>query len=364
MTDATTPSLTSLIAQQIHSDGPISVADYMALALYHPKHGYYVQGHPLGAEGDFITAPEISQIFGELIGLWLVQSWYEMGTPENVHLVELGPGRGTLMQDILRAARLRPAFLKAANVHLVESNVHLREAQKETLANLAEPTWHNHFAEVPEGPLLLIANEFFDCLPIRQYVRTDRGWYERRVGLDQSDQLTFVLNPLPLLDTDVLGPVADDASEGAIIETCQPGQTLITEITDQVTTQNGRALIIDYGYAKAGTGETLQALKNHIYANVLHDPGKVDLTAHVNFAALAHAAKTEGAEVQGPQGQGAFLNQLGITARADALCQAASADTSQDIRQAVARLCDEDQMGTLFQVLAISAPHLPPAAGF
>ncbi len=364
MSEAVQAPLSEIIKQQIRLDGPINVAEYMSLALYHPSHGYYVQGRPLGADGDFITAPEISQIFGELIGLWTVQSWYEMGAPDTLHLIELGPGRGTLMKDALRAARMRPDFMTAVHVHLVESNIHLRAQQREALQEIAAPTWHDDLTHIPNGPTLVIANEFFDCLPIRQFMLTERGWCERKIGLDDAEAFTFLLHPTPLLDIAPLGPAAKTASEGDIIETCASADSMIETIAARLSAHAGRALILDYGYAQPGTGDTLQALKRHHYTDALKNPGQVDLTAHVNFAALADRAGEHGMQVQGPIDQGAFLKALGIDVRAEALAKAATPSQQQNITQAVTRLCDAAQMGTLFQVLEISSPSLPPATGF
>jgi NADH dehydrogenase [ubiquinone] 1 alpha subcomplex assembly factor 7 len=346
------------IAALIANQGPISIAEYMTLVLP----AYYATRDPLGAEGDFITAPEVSQMFGELIGLWLAQAWHDQGKPARPLLVELGPGRGTLMSDALRAMKLMPELRGALEVSLVEISPVLRNAQKESLADSGVPVrWADSLEHVPrDRPLFLIANEFFDALPIRQYVKTDRGWCERMVMLDGQGELGFGIAPITI----GAGRVPrDSAPLGAVYETSPPGEALAEEIGSRIAHHGGAALVIDYGYgADTGFGETLQAVKSHRFADVLIDPGASDLSAHVDFAALSAAARRGGASVAGPVSQGDFLDGLGIRQRADALARARGAKP-ENIYGQVARLIDDDQMGKLFKVISILPPHTPKPPG-
>jgi SAM-dependent MidA family methyltransferase len=327
------------------------VAEYMAHCLTDAEHGYYVTRDPFGRAGDFVTTPEVSQMFGEIVGAWLVHAWELCGAPSLARLVEIGPGRGTMMADILRVAASAPGFRSALSVHLVETSPVLRRHQAETLAR-HDARWHASFAEVPEGPLLLVANEFFDALPIRQYVRVEGAWRERVVGLD-GDRLTFGIGPGQL----EAGP---QAPEGSVFELSAAAEALIAAIAARIAVQDGAALIIDYGHAESAAGDTLQAVKNHAYADPLDMPGEADLTAHVDFAALARRARVEGAAAHGPITQGEFLLKLGLLERAGRLGATADAATRESLRAAVDRLAKPDQMGTLFKVLAITRPGLVP----
>ena len=360
-------TLGRILARRIRQAGPLTVASFMAEALGHPAHGYYRTRDPLGQAGDFTTAPEISQMFGELVGLWCVELWQAMGTPAAVNLVELGPGRGTLMADALRAARLRPGFHAALRLHLVETSPPLREIQAATLRAAAPaltPSWHDSLADVPDGPLLLVANELFDALPIHQFQRTGDGWRERVVTLAGNDEtLRFGLAPAgPALA--LLSPAQRAAPPGAIAEASPAAIALAADIARRVTAEGGAALVIDYGPAESAAGDSLQALRRHQPADPLATPGEADLTAHVDFAALARAAREAGAAVHGPVTQGAFLSRLGIEMRAARLAQRATASQAQDVRAALARLLGPAEMGTLFKVLAIAAPALPVPPGF
>jgi SAM-dependent MidA family methyltransferase len=347
------------IERLIATEGPLTVERYMALCLGHPVHGYYATRDPLGTAGDFTTAPEISQVFGELIGLWAAEVWRGMGGPAPVRLVELGPGRGTLMADALRAARVLPAFRGALDVHLVETSPTLRERQAARLAEAGiSVAWHGELAGVPDGPAIVIANEFFDALPIRQLVGTERGWCERLVGLGEAG-LAFGLKPEP--DRSVPVPVRP----GAMLEWPAAGLALMQRLAGRIATQGGAALVIDYGHESSGFGDTLQAVRRHAYADPLADPGEADLTTHVDFALLAGAARTAGAAVHGPTTQGAFLRGLGIEARAAALNAGASEAERAGIDAAVARLtgAGTGEMGGLFKVLAVSDPRLGAIPG-
>lgn len=349
----------------IKANGPISVADYMADALGHPNDGYYNSKDTIGAEGDFTTAPEISQIFGELIGLWLVQSWIEMGEPKRFNLIELGPGRGVLMADIARVAALRPEFLRAANIWLVEKSGRLRHEQQRRLAKLVDPPhWTDDFTEIPPAPSLVLANEFFDCLPIRQFEMTADGWRERLVGLAPDGvSLAFRTATIPPPLSFALPP-ASEAAIGAVFEMSEPSEALARDIARRLVADGGRALVIDYGHYHAGLGDTLQAVRRHSYWPVLSAPGKADITAHVDFEALSRAAIEEGAGVWGPVPQGTFLDRLGLAARAERLCAGKTADEILKIEAAVRRLAAPQEMGEVFKAFVIAAPDLPPPAGF
>ena len=344
------------IRSVIAADGPIPVSRYVALCLGHPQHGYYVTRDPFGAAGDFTTAPEISQMFGELIGAWAATVWRQMGAPGRVHLIELGPGRGTLMADALRAARAVADFRAAVSVHLVETSPVLREKQQAILAGTAA-SWHARIEDVPDGPAIAIANEFVDALPIDQFVRDRDGWHLRMIGL-ADDRLNFVVMPDPT--PGVAG--ATDAREGAILE--RRHDRPIGLLARRIARQGGAALIIDYGHAETSFGDTLQAVRRHEFADPLAEPGTTDLTTQVDFAALAHVARRAGAAPHGPLGQGEFLRRLGIAQRAARLKANATAQQAADIDSALTRLTAPDQMGESFKVLAIADPKLGAPPGF
>jgi SAM-dependent MidA family methyltransferase len=444
------------IAALIAQNGPITVADYMALCLGDPEHGYYMAREPFGRSGDFVTAPEVSQVFGELIGVWAVATFEAMGSPSSFVLAELGPGRGTLIADLYRAARLRPSFLDAARVHLVETSPRLRAVQEATLSGVPV-AWHADVASLPSGPAIVIANEFFDALPIRQYVRSRTGWAERMVGLDDSGRLKFGLrplpagsvgevrdtaadptSPLPLWERDRVrgsdvssesddsfksgdltpspappafagvrdlshegrgGPASPAASppspsprrkpgsiagvsagpdhppsrqglrwtpafagvteeEPDILETSPAATAIISALASRIAAEGGAALIIDYGYEGPAFGDTLQAVRGHAYADPLAEPGAADLTAHIDFGALARAATEAGASPRSLVTQGEFLGRLGIAARATRLAAGKDAQTREAVAAAVHRLVAPDAMGDLFKVLALSQSGL------
>ena len=343
------------------SEGPITVARYMGLCLGHPAHGYYMTRDPFGMEGDFTTAPEISQMFGELIGLWAGEIWRLMGAPDPVRLVELGPGRGTLMADVLRAARVVPRFLDAADIRLVETSPVLKARQEITLSSTGAPVaWHAHVSDVPAGPAIVLANEFFDALPVRQYVRTERGWCERLVGLAEDGTLAFGLAGEPDRRLPDTGP------DGAVLEQPEAALDIAAGLAARLAAQGGAALVIDYGHGASAVGDTLQAVKRHGFADPLAEPGEADLTAHVDFARLAAAAGSCGAAVHGPVPQGDFLRALGIEARAGALRARASEAEAAAVDSALARLTDDAPrgMGGLFKAMAISHPRLTALPGF
>lgn len=350
-------SLADILAARIRQGGPITVADFMAEALGHPEHGYYTTREPFGAQGDFTTAPEISQMFGEIIGLWAAVTWQGLGCPDRVVLAELGPGRGTLMADLLRAAATVPPFLKAAEVWLVETSPRLQAKQRETLKG-REVNWCERFDDLPDGPLIVVANELFDALPIRQFEKQGGLWRERMVGLD-GDALAFVAGPetMPDMPAEVL-----EAADGAIAETCPQGRELAAAIGRRIARQPGVALLVDYGHTLSGVGDTLQAVKRHRFHPVLEGPGTADITAHVDFEALAAAAIP--ARAWGPVPQGAFLSSLGIQARAAMLARNCAPKVAADIAGQMRRLIDPEEMGTLFKVLALAHPAMPAPIGF
>ena len=344
----------------IGETGPLTLSHYMALALGHPEHGYYMTRDPLGRAGDFTTAPEVSQMFGELISLWLADRWIASGSPAPFALAELGPGRGTLMADALRAMRAVRGMAEAASIHFVETSPALRAAQRERVPQAA---WHSSISELPDLPLFLIANEFFDALPITQYQRTERGWCERCVDY-RNGKFTPVLAPVAAANDKALAENVRNAPIGSIAETCPAATAIAEEIASRIAQRGGAALIVDYGYAKSAAGDTLQALRNHRYADPFDAPGEADLTAHVDFEALAHAVRRGGAEPHGPAEQGAFLKALGIAARAERLSRNATEAQKRDIADALARLTGEAEMGSLFKVLGITPPGAGAPAGF
>jgi SAM-dependent MidA family methyltransferase len=340
-------SLKDRMIARIERMGPMSLADFMAECLHDPQYGYYATRDPFGRSGDFITAPEISQMFGELIGLWLAQVWMDQGGGA-VRLVELGPGRGTLMADMLRATRAVPGFHDAVELHLVEASPTLRAVQSETLREHA-PRFHDSLGDVPEGPMLLVANEFFDALPVRQFQMNEAGdWQERQVGAREGDLIWGLAPPAPLEARAGFKP-------GMIVETCAPAEAIAEEIGRRVA-QGGAALIVDYGDWQS-RGDTFQALENHAFADPLSRPGEADLTAHVAFEPIARAA---GVQASTLTPQGVFLERLGITSRAQALAARLEGRALADHVAAHRRLTHPDEMGTLFKVLALTPEGAPP----
>jgi NADH dehydrogenase [ubiquinone] 1 alpha subcomplex assembly factor 7 len=345
------------IAKLIETQGPLSVAQFMTIALLDPAAGYYATRNPFGAGGDFVTAPDISQIFGELIGLWCVQTWLDQEKPARSQLVELGPGRGALMADVLRAAKLAPEFLRSIDVVMVEASPVLRAQQEERLKDCGvRIAWKERFEE-SDRPLFLIANEFFDALPVRQFVQTERGWCERMVVADKGG-LAFALSPVASVVA-----VEGDAPQGGVYETSPATLALAEEIGHRIARHGGAALIVDYGYDHPGFGETLQAVGGHQFKEVLDAPGEIDLSAHVDFTSLAAAARRGGAQTFGPIGQGAFLQMLGIGPRVESLIRANKSE-APEIVQSVDRLVNPEQMGTLFKAVAIMPPRAPTPPGF
>jgi len=357
------PELSDRIGRRIRAEGPLSLAAYMAMALHDPEAGYYATRAPLGRAGDFTTAPEISQIFGELIGLCFADLWQRIGRPDPVNLVELGPGRGTLMADLLRAAASVPDFRGALRLHLVEASPVLRTEQQRRLSDAA-PRFVGDLGEVPDGPLLLVANEFLDALPIRQFVRGAAHWAERLVGLDGDGRLAFVLGPgSPPAALLVPQPLRDSPS-GTVVEICPAASALVDSLAKRLTAAPGAALVVDYGYVPSAPGPTLAAIRAHQPVDPLDRPGSADLSAHVDFQAVAEAARAAGAQVYGPVSQGQFLTALGAETRLTMLSRGADAERRQALAAGLGRLIEPGQMGTLFKAVAILSPGLPAPAGF
>jgi len=339
-------NLQDIIKAQIRNTGPMDVGTYMGLALGHPKFGYYMTRDPLGARGDFTTSPEISQIFGEMIAVCLIEAWMRAGSP-NAHLVELGPGRGTLMADILRPAKNALEFFERISIHLVETSPVLRAAQAKTLAAY-KPSWYDSIDALPkDGPLLIVANEFFDALPIRQAIMGERGWRERVIGLE-GEQLTFGVGGKPPLTSPPVGKAGD------IFEYSPARDAAMKTIAERFQKQGGMMIAIDYGHDRPkAIGDTFQAVKAHGYCDPLTHIGDADLTSHVDFARLADVAKEAGCAVQGPATQKAYLEAMGIQKRITDLV--AHDPKNAHLQSGVARITDANGMGTLFRVLGVTS---------
>ncbi|MEP7223026.1 MAG: SAM-dependent methyltransferase [Novosphingobium sp.] len=346
-----TPPLATVFQRLIAHSGPISVMHYMGEA----NARYYSSRDPLGQGGDFITAPEISQMFGELVGLFMADIWIRAGREEPVHYVELGPGRGTLARDALAAARrygLNP------RVHFVETSTTLKDVQ---LAAVPDAVWHDDLSTVPQyGPVLIVGNEFLDALPVRQLVQTADGWRERMVDF-QHGCFVPVAGQMPM--DAAVPPARRDAPQGTIIETCPGAASVVYEVAGRLAEQGGAALFIDYGHDAQRDGSSLQAVRAHRKVDPFSAPGEADLTAHVDFSTLAAVAQSRGCRWLGTVTQGRWLRALGIEARADALAGFAP-DQAPAIMEARDRLISEGQMGALFKVMGLAAPGWPDGAGF
>lgn len=352
--------LISLIKDEIKKDGPISIARYMELALGHPKHGYYIKRDPFGERGDFITAPEICQVFGEMIGLWSAELWHQMGAGP-IQIVELGPGRGTLMKDFLRATKHVDQYHEHMTIHFVETSPHLQDAQYHNVREEHDRfEWHDRLEDVPEAPTIFIANEFFDALPIRQHMQTDDGLKERLIGLNAEDELVFILEQAGLS----LAKGESNIAEGTVIESCTEAKQIMADLSARVRDHGGGALIIDYGYLGESHQDTLQAMKNHAFHNVLSEPGEADITAHVDFASLLEVAESQGLAIHGPVEQGKLLSRLGAELRANMLLQHAAPEQQEQIISGLRRLIDPNQMGELFKAIAITQSPVIVPAGF
>jgi NADH dehydrogenase [ubiquinone] 1 alpha subcomplex assembly factor 7 len=351
MRDEAADTLGAILRRLIATTGPISVQYYMGES----NARYYASRDPLGDAGDFVTAPEISQMFGEMVGLWLADMWMRAGTPEPVHYVELGPGRGTLARDVLRSAR---KFGLEPQVHFVETSPALKALQVDAVANAV---WHDDLSTVPvNGPVLVVGNEFLDALPIRQLVKTTQGWRERMVAVHE-DALVGLAGERPM--DAAVPPDLRDAEPGTLIELCPGAASVVYEIAGRLAEQGGAALFIDYGHDAARTGSTLQAVRAHQKVDAFMHPGDADLTAHVDFATLANVALSRGCRWLGTVEQGAWLRALGIESRAQSLAQLAP-QHADALAAALERLVGDEQMGTLFKVMGLAAPNWPNGAGF
>ncbi|MEZ5823929.1 MAG: SAM-dependent methyltransferase [Geminicoccaceae bacterium] len=344
------------LANEIRLTGPIDIATFMTLAMADRSEGYYATRDPLGRTGDFITAPEISQMFGELVGASLAQAWIELGSPAAVNLVELGPGRGTLMADALRATRALPGFHDALDLHLVETSPVLRQLQEERI-NHPSRHWHEDIDDIPDkAPILLVANELFDVLPIRQFIVGADGLRERRIGVGEDGRLGFVLDPRC---THPAGEMAH--GEGSLVEVSPARASLMTRLAQRLARQGGCGFIIDYGNLDLDGADTLQAVQAHRSVEPLDDPGKADLSSHVAFRPLLDAASNEGIGAYGPVTQGEWLTRIGIAARTERLCASADEASRDRLLSQMRRLVSPDQMGALFKVMAITTLAGPPA---
>ena len=333
-----------ILAEMIAAEGPMALDRYMAFCLGHPVHGYYMKRDPFGERGDFITAPEISQIFGELIGVWCAAAWDAMGKPSQFNLVELGPGRGTLMADILKAAKVMPGFRAAARIHLVEMSPTLRKLQKEALG--ADVTWHDSIASIPEGPILLAANEFFDAIPIRQFEKREGKWFERCIGAKGMGLMPATLD-------------VKQGADGDLIEFAPQRLEIAKEIAQRLSRNVGTALIIDYGHLQTAPGDTLQAMRAHKYVALTDSPGESDITSHVDFEGLGKALVQGGARLHLAITQRAFLLAMGLEPRVAMLSAKADSNSQEILARSVSRLTGETEMGNLFKVMVATSPDLP-----
>ncbi len=361
--------LENILFKLIRDEGPISVETFMRHALLHPEHGYYSKNIAIGRAGDFITAPEISQVFGELVGAFLCDVWVQIGRPDPFCLVEFGPGRGTLMEDALRAARTAPGFLNAMNLHCVEANKTLRKMQSHKLENY-RPVFHESLDTLPEyRPLLCVANEFLDALPIRQYEVTDKGFAERRVCINENygkeEGALFRIALEPCSADDIKGKLTNTAAlkTGDIIEISPEQTDFVVGLSERLKAQGGLALFIDYGYDVPAAKDTLQALSSHKYADPLTKPGERDMTAHVDFLSLRMTGVRNGMCVFGPKPQGEWLALLGIEHRRARLVQNANNADSRTIESGIDRLINPGEMGSLFKVMVMTADETIKPAG-
>ncbi len=353
--------LTAIIRDRIAASGPISIADYMALALSHPEHGYYIKRDPLGARGDFITAPEISQIFGEMIGLWCAQMWMQLGGGP-ISIVELGPGRGSLMADVLRATKTMVGFHDSISIHMVETSPTLAHTQYMRLRDdHPRIEWVDSIDELPATKTLLIANEFFDALPIKQYVMTPEGMRERKVTWDNEKQsFEFVLGDAGLM----LAKSGNAIPADTIMEHSPASRSIMRTLATRIREQGGAGLIIDYGYLGEAHHDTLQALKAHLFHPVLSDPGEADITAHVDFTSLMNITRDAGNSVGPLINQGAFLTRMGAQLRLEMLLRQATPEQKANLISGLERLVSPQAMGELFKVMGFVSDARLELPGF
>ena len=356
--------LLEIIKNKIQQNGPMNLGEYMELCLGHPEHGYYMTRDPFGADGDFTTAPEISQLFGEMVGAWLADLWIKMGSPHEVLLVECGPGRGTLMADIMRATKGVPGFHDVVKIYLMEMSPTLRDFQKQKLA-IYDPKWIDDLTQLPAwSSVLLVANEFLDALPVRQLMKANDNWRERGVSIEGNDTLVLTdLEPDSAVLEGVPKAIKQGAGEG-IFETSLCLNQFIKSVDILLKKQKGAALFVDYGHMKSALGDTIQCVKSHQFAGLFDTPGSCDITAHVDFENVANIAMMDGIEVHGPVTQASFLKALGIEARAERLWAAANEVQKESITTGLKRLIDTEQMGNLFKVLALCHDPLIRPEGF
>ena len=354
-------TLKDRLVREIILTGPMTVADYVTRCLHDPKGGYYATRPALGERGDFITAPMVSQMFGELLGLWAIETWQRLGAPERIRLVEVGPGDGTLMSDVLRAARLVPDFLSAIDLILIEPSAPLRAEQQKRLSDSdVLPRWVSALHQIEtDAPVILIANEVLDCLPARQFMRTEGGWAERRIGVTDDNELTFGLVGI----ADGFNEPPFDIEPGQILEISEQQAAFSRDLATLIKAASGAALLIDYGRSQSGPGDTLQGLKRHQKVDPLTDPGEADLTQWADYPLVLEAAVRSGADVTGTLTQGQFLSALGIEVRAQRLA-AARPEAADIIQRQLERLIAPDQMGELFKAAAIFSPRSLVVPGF
>jgi len=349
LTKTMTTPLHSRIVKHMKTSGPLPLAEYMHWCMADAQDGYYTNQEAIGAKGDFITAPEISQMFGEMIGIWAVETWEVLGRPSPFNLVELGPGKGTLMSDLLRIGNAVPEFLKAAQVQMIETSDKLIEKQKQALHEHKNINWHKSIQEIPSQPTLVIANEFLDVLPIRQYVKVNKEWREHAIGVDKNDGLVWTLGT-GVLDTGSLPQNADNEPEGAILEISTIREAFINNTAELLKQNTGAALFIDYGHGKTDFGDTLQAMRAHGFTDILKEPGLADLTSHVDFDALSRTATAAGMTVKNLTTQGEFLLGKGLIERAGQLGHQQSPEIQEQLTQQAERLALPQEMGDLFKV--------------
>ena len=361
--------LKQIIIEEILANGPMPLENYMSRALGDNTHGYYTKQDPFGKKGDFVTAPEISQVFGELLGLWGLDFWMKSGSWSEFNLVELGPGRGTLMRDIANAVKMQPDYLQSAHLHLLETSPVLQDMQNQTLSRLLDEGtschWHKNIKDLLEAchhmPVIIYANEFFDALPIRQYVQENNTWALRCVDVEDSELALVTLKDFTLKE---ILPAAHDFKHGDILETTPESETIMTQLTNYIAEYSGALLIIDYGYTQNQTGDTFQALSEHQTVSPFKNPGNADLTAHVNFKRLADIAEDASCRSLGPASQRNFLLSLGLEQRFESLSLKANNQQKTDLLAARNRLIGMDQMGILFNVLAVTKKDATSPAGF
>ncbi len=352
------------IKNQIEKNGPISISNFMKHALQTAESGYYTGNKPVfGRNGDFITAPEISQLFGEIIGIWCVNTWKLNGSPKKFNLVELGPGKGTLMKDLLRATKNTPGFHEAMSICLVELNSAFRSTQKNNIEH-SRLEWHLKYENVPEGFSIVVANEFFDALPINQYTKRKDDWFINMVDLNEDKQCLYVnqFDASPTIK-DFLHAKYPNLKDNAIVETQDETNIILGQISKNIHEHGGAALIIDYGYTESmhrNYISTLQAVKDHKYSPIFQEIGNADISSHINFTTLYDIANLYKAHTYGPITQGEFLRNMYVDLRKNILLLKANKKQRNDILTGYDRLISPKQMGKLFKAIAITDKKFTP----